>query len=205
MGVGQQLGKGHRLQRRVRGSAVSLDLTVPVPGGNATGQVFNSTGDFPVGGTSGISGGLHRRLGLGRLDAVPGSDRSLERRLEVRGRGLPRGWRRAARPRPRPSSRESPIAPRATGGPLLYAADVANAKIDIFNKDFKPVSNAGKFVDPCALPKGYAPFNIQLLGGDLYVSYGKQNTSKTDVVTGARPRGRGCLQPQRRADQAPGL
>src|SRR3984957_15358113 len=39
----------------INGSAVSLDLTVPVPGGNPTGQVFNSDASaFPVGGTSGM-------------------------------------------------------------------------------------------------------------------------------------------------------
>src|SRR5262245_38451834 len=32
---------------------VTLDLTVPVPGGNPTGQVFNSSSAFPVGGKSG--------------------------------------------------------------------------------------------------------------------------------------------------------
>ena len=75
------------------------------------------------------------------------------------------------------------IAPSATGGPLLYAADVANARIDVFNKRFQPVDDSGAFADP-SLPKGYAPFNIQLISNDLYVTYGKQNKTKTDVVTG---------------------
>jgi uncharacterized protein (TIGR03118 family) len=61
---------------------------------------------------------------------------------------------------------------------------VANATIDIFNEKFQSVSNSGKFVDP-AVPAGYAPFNVQLLGGNLYVTYGKQNKKKTDVVPGA--------------------
>jgi hypothetical protein len=38
----------------VNGSAVSLALTVPVPGANPTGQVFNSAAKaFPVGGSKG--------------------------------------------------------------------------------------------------------------------------------------------------------
>ena len=38
----------------INGSAVKLDLTVPVPGGNATGQVANTDASaFPVGGSSG--------------------------------------------------------------------------------------------------------------------------------------------------------
>ena len=40
----------------INGSAVSLDLTVPVPGGNPTGQVFNSdAGAFHVGGKTGAA------------------------------------------------------------------------------------------------------------------------------------------------------
>jgi uncharacterized protein (TIGR03118 family) len=71
-----------------------------------------------------------------------------------------------------------------TAGPELFAADVANAKVDIFNSKFAPVSAPTEFKDP-KIPATYAPFNIQLLGGKLYVTYGKQNASKTDVVRGA--------------------
>lgn len=60
----------------------------------------------------------------------------------------------------------------------------ANATVDIFNKKFQPVSSTGRFVDP-SLPAGYAPFNIQLLNGNLYVTYGLQNKKKTNVVAGA--------------------
>ena len=39
----------------INGGAVSLDLTVPVPGGNPTGQVFNpDSSAFPVGGRTGM-------------------------------------------------------------------------------------------------------------------------------------------------------
>src|SRR5690348_13589904 len=37
----------------INGSKVTLDLTVPVPGANPTGQVFNSFKAFPVGGATG--------------------------------------------------------------------------------------------------------------------------------------------------------
>jgi hypothetical protein len=40
----------------IKGSPVSLDLTVPVPGGNPTGQVFNPDASaFPVGGPKGTA------------------------------------------------------------------------------------------------------------------------------------------------------
>jgi uncharacterized protein (TIGR03118 family) len=61
---------------------------------------------------------------------------------------------------------------------------VANARVDIFNSQFAPVSAPGEFTDP-QLPAGYTPFGIQALGSKIYVSYGEQNAQKTDVVPGA--------------------
>jgi hypothetical protein len=46
-------GKATVYSGGINGSKVMLDLTVPVPGGNPTGQVFNSTKGFPVGGAGG--------------------------------------------------------------------------------------------------------------------------------------------------------
>jgi uncharacterized protein (TIGR03118 family) len=46
------------------------------------------------------------------------------------------------------------------------------------------VSTPSEFKDP-KLPAGYAPFGIQNLGNKIYVSYGKQNKAKTNVVPGA--------------------
>jgi uncharacterized protein (TIGR03118 family) len=61
---------------------------------------------------------------------------------------------------------------------------VANASVDIFNSQFAPVPASTEFQDP-KIPAGYTPFNVQLLGKDLYVTYGKQNAAKTNVVKGA--------------------
>jgi len=43
---------------------------------------------------------------------------------------------------------------------------------------------AGTFTDPL-LPSGFAPFNIQNLGGTLYVTYAQQDSAKHDEVPGA--------------------
>jgi len=56
---------------------------------------------------------------------------------------------------------------------FLYAADFHNAKVDVFDKTFKKVTSSGGFADP-ALPAGYAPFNVQAVGDQLYVSYALQ-------------------------------
>jgi uncharacterized protein (TIGR03118 family) len=67
--------------------------------------------------------------------------------------------------------------------PLLYAADFSTGAIDVFDEEFQPVAHPGRFVDP-AVPQGYAPFNIANLGGELYVSYAKQDALKHDDMTG---------------------
>jgi uncharacterized protein (TIGR03118 family) len=69
----------------------------------------------------------------------------------------------------------------AAGQTLLYAADNANKKIDVFNDSFQLVTTlAGKFTDK-GLPRGAAPFNIQLIGNKLYVEY----TTTSSTVHGA--------------------
>jgi uncharacterized protein (TIGR03118 family) len=55
-------------------------------------------------------------------------------------------------------------------GDFLYAADFANGKIDVFNGTFGNTTLAGNFNDP-NLPAGYSPYNIQAVGGQLYVEY----------------------------------
>jgi uncharacterized protein (TIGR03118 family) len=55
-------------------------------------------------------------------------------------------------------------------GNLLYAADFANGNIDVFNKDFNPTSVSSNFTD-ASIPANVHPFNIQNLGGALYVTY----------------------------------
>jgi len=55
-------------------------------------------------------------------------------------------------------------------GNLLYAADFANGTIDVFDKNFNQTSVSGNFTDP-TIPANHHPYNIQNLGGALYVSY----------------------------------
>lgn len=54
-----------------------------------------------------------------------------------------------------------------TSGNSLFAADNANNKIDIYNGTFSLI---GSFTDS-TIPPGFAPFGIQDIGGQLYVSY----------------------------------
>ena len=68
-------------------------------------------------------------------------------------------------------------------GPLLYAADFGNGKVDVFDGNMNLLSLAGAFTDP-QIPAGFAPFNIQNLGGSLYVTYAKQDAEHHDDVAG---------------------
>jgi uncharacterized protein (TIGR03118 family) len=166
----------------VKGSAVSLDLTVPIPGGNPTGQVYNGTGAFPVGGSTGPSSifivdsdSIGTTQSPGEIAAWDGGSSFV---VEDSPTGGPGGTTPTGA-----VFKGLAISAAPTAGPELFAADVANATVDVFNKDFAPVSTPSEFVDP-SIPAGYTPFNVQALGNDIYVSYGEQNASKTDVVPG---------------------
>jgi uncharacterized protein (TIGR03118 family) len=67
---------------------------------------------------------------------------------------------------------------------FLYAANFKQGKIDVFDSSFSPTTLSGSFTDP-GLPAGYAPFNIQNLGGNLYVTYALQDGAAMDDVPGA--------------------
>jgi uncharacterized protein (TIGR03118 family) len=69
-------------------------------------------------------------------------------------------------------------------GSTLYAANFRAGTIDVFNSTFGQTTLAGSFTDP-NLPAGYAPFNVQNIGGKLYVTYAVQDPAKHDDVAGA--------------------
>jgi uncharacterized protein (TIGR03118 family) len=175
-------GKATVYSGGINGSKVMLQLTVPVPGGNPTGQVFNSTKGFPVGGASGSpaifildTDSIGSTQTPGQIEAWDGGAKFV---VEDSPTGGPGGRT------PKGAIFKGLAIASTKAGPELFATDVANARVEIFNGKFAPVSAPGEFTDP-HLPAGYAPFGIQALGGDIYVSYGKQNAQKTDVVPGA--------------------
>src|SRR4051812_35268898 len=69
-------------------------------------------------------------------------------------------------------------------GNFLYAADFANGTIDVYNSSFalQPSANF-PFADP-TIPKTagntYNPFNVQAIGGSLYVAYAKVGAGGLD-------------------------
>lgn len=156
------------------GSAKSLVVTVPPPlgGGGAskpTGQVFNGNvtafnGDSFIFATEGGTlSGWRNALGTSAELLVDNSSSG------ANYKGLAIG---------------------ANGtGTYLFAANFTNGKIDIFDSSFAPTTLAGSFTDP-TLPAGYAPFNIQNISGELYVTYALQDGTGQNDAPGA---GRGYV------------
>lgn len=68
------------------------------------------------------------------------------------------------------------------GNTYLYAADFRNNRITAFGSTGAPAL-PGNFTDP-ALPAGYAPFNVQVLNGNLYVTYAKPAPGGDDDIPG---------------------
>src|SRR5712671_2534703 len=77
---------------------------------------------------------------------------------------------------------------------FLYVADLEAGKITVYDTNFNPVEvGENEFDDKHGehafedeqIPKGFAPFNVQNIGGNLYVAYAKQNKAKTFVDFGA--------------------
>jgi len=78
------------------------------------------------------------------------------------------------------------IAEMTTGGPFfLYVANIRAGRIEVYDTNFNPVNlGGGDDGDPAFLdreiPEGFAPFNVQEVNGNLYVTYAKQNATKHD-------------------------
>ena len=70
------------------------------------------------------------------------------------------------------------------GTEYAYLANFRNNSIDVLKGNGGAVNLTGTFIDP-NLPAGYAPFDVQNLGGVLYVTYAVQDGTKHDDVAGA--------------------
>jgi uncharacterized protein (TIGR03118 family) len=68
---------------------------------------------------------------------------------------------------------------------VLYAANFFSGGIEVFDGAFNALAlNPAAFKD-AAVPAGYGPFNVQNIGGKIYVTWAKQDAAKHDEVAGA--------------------
>jgi uncharacterized protein (TIGR03118 family) len=68
-------------------------------------------------------------------------------------------------------------------GVFLFATNFRGGTVDVFDHNYKPVTTDGGFKDP-KIPAGYAPFGIENIDGDLFVTYALQNAAKHDDMAG---------------------
>jgi uncharacterized protein (TIGR03118 family) len=66
---------------------------------------------------------------------------------------------------------------------FLLVTNFHQNRIDIFNRHFRHVTRPGAFRSRM-IPPGYAPFNVARLRGRVYVTYAKQDSTRTDDVAG---------------------
>jgi uncharacterized protein (TIGR03118 family) len=79
---------------------------------------------------------------------------------------------------------------------FLYAADFRKGRVQVYDSNFQSIqmghdSHDGENDDDDdafrdgRIPRGFAPFNVQNIGGNLYVAYARQDSAKHDEVDGA--------------------
>jgi len=142
------------------GIPVKQGLTVTIPGaGNVTGQAFaNVVGSFN-GNTflfvseDGTVSGWRGALGTAAETLQPASASNI-----YKGSAL------------------ATIA----GNAYLYAANFLQGRVDVLKGNAGAPTLTGTFTDP-TLPAGYAPFNVENLGGKIYVTYAKQSGGSDEV------------------------
>jgi uncharacterized protein (TIGR03118 family) len=64
---------------------------------------------------------------------------------------------------------------------ILYVTNFSDGVVEMYNSTF---ALTGTFTDLDLLANGYAPFNVEILNNLVYVTFAKQDESKTDDVAG---------------------
>jgi uncharacterized protein (TIGR03118 family) len=145
-------------------------LVVNIPGGSPTGMIFNGTDDFMV---NGQAAPFILASEAGIISAwSPKVDLHNAQHMAARAGAIYKGLAIAA------NGREN----------FLYATDFHDAKIDVFDTRYQDAIAAGKLKCRFSLdlPPHFAPFGIQNINGDLFVTYAKQDKAAEDDVAGAR-------------------
>jgi uncharacterized protein (TIGR03118 family) len=140
-------------------------LTVTIPGGAPTGQVWNGTTSFMVSGAPATfmfdsEGGeitaWNRNTGTAAV-VVAHVDGA-----EFKGLSI---W-------------QTPF------GPVLLAADFLNDRIIAFDGAFNQLTLPDFMFNDRRLPKGYSPFNVKAFGDTVYVAYAKHEAGSGEETAG---------------------
>jgi uncharacterized protein (TIGR03118 family) len=66
----------------------------------------------------------------------------------------------------------------------LYVADFRKGHVNVYDASFHHVRLHDDAFEDEFLPEGFAPFNVQNIGGNLYVAFARQDSEKHDEVDG---------------------
>jgi uncharacterized protein (TIGR03118 family) len=146
-------------------ATAKLGLTVSIPGdGSITGQTFNPSfgggafnGDlFTFVSEDGTISGWRFSLGSAAEVLQSGSDLNVYKGTTFATVG---------------------------GHAYMYSANFRAGTIDVLKGDGAAPTLPGSFTDP-GIPAGYAPFNVQNIGGNIFVTYALQDSEKHDEIAG---------------------
>ena len=70
------------------------------------------------------------------------------------------------------------------GKRFLYAANFRSGKVEVYNSRFARVHMDDDAFDDDSIPDGFAAFNVQNIGGSIFVTYAKQDSLRHDPVDG---------------------
>jgi uncharacterized protein (TIGR03118 family) len=146
-------------------TVAKVPLTVSITDGAPTGTVFNDTTDFSVNGVGPARFIFDSEAGDITAWNPAAAATTAVREAHVRGaifKGL--------------------ALLHTKFGPFLLAADFHHGRIDVFDRNFHQVKLPRAFFHDPRLPRGYAPFNVAVLGNSIYVSYAKQDAHASDEV-----------------------
>ena len=68
---------------------------------------------------------------------------------------------------------------------FLYAADFRRGRVKVYDTNFAEVYEMEERFEIDDLPKGYAPFNVQNIGGNIYVTFAIRGSGGLNEVDGA--------------------
>jgi uncharacterized protein (TIGR03118 family) len=172
-------GTGQIQTNAVTGSnatAIAIPASAAGEPANPTGQVYNGSGGFLVATGKGQETALFIFGGEGGTIAAWAKDNGATA-VTAYDDGTVNGTNHAVY--------KGLALGTVSGASYLYATDLHNNKVDVFDTNFaKPATMQGKFIDP-AMPAGFVPFGIVTLNSQLYVTYAMRDTAMHDEVAGA--------------------
>jgi uncharacterized protein (TIGR03118 family) len=70
------------------------------------------------------------------------------------------------------------------GKPYLYVTNFRSGRVEVYDSYFKRVHLEEDAFDDDCVREGFAPFNIQAIGKNIFVTYAKQDAARHDDVAG---------------------